>query len=156
VAQLRPAGVAPPLLQTALAWHSIQALPQVNHGHSTCAISRTRYTGGVWEIELSDEVTAWYVGLRVRDRAFADRALDRLAELGPALAMPHSRMLGGGLRELRFTCEGVARRVTYYIDPERKVISLTTFRKQRDNERREIDRARKAMTRDQDERRGDG
>jgi hypothetical protein len=102
----------------------------------------------VWEIELSDEVTQWYVGLKVRDRAFSDRALDRLAVLGPALAMPHSRMLGAGLRELRFSCEGVARRVTYYIDPERKVITLTTFRKQRVNERREVERARKAMGED--------
>jgi hypothetical protein len=104
----------------------------------------------VWEIELSDEVTRWYVGLKVRDRAFADRALDRLAALGPGLAMPHSRMLGAGLRELRFTCEGVARRVTYYIDPERKVITLTTFRKQRDNERREVERARREMDRNQE------
>ncbi len=56
---------------------------------------------------------------------------------------------------MRFTCEGVTRRVTYYIDVERKVITLTTFRKQRDNERREIERARKAMNRyqlDQEER----
>ena len=82
------------------------------------------------------------------DRAFADRALDRLAAVGPALAMPHSRMLGGGLRELRFTCEGVARRVTYYVEVERKMITLTTFRKQRDNERREVQRAHKAMSRD--------
>jgi hypothetical protein len=43
----------------------------------------------------------------------------------------------------------VARRVTYYVDVERKVITLTTFRKQRDNERREIERARKAMSRHQ-------
>ena len=99
----------------------------------------------VWEIELSDEVTEWYIKLRTRDRAFADRALDRLALVGPALTMPHSRTLGAGLRELRFSCEGVARRVTYYIDPERKVITLTTFRKQRDNERREVERARRAM-----------
>jgi len=102
----------------------------------------------VWEIELSDEVEQWYVRLGARDRAFADRALDRLAAVGPALAMPHSRMLGGGLRELRFTCEGVARRVTYYVDVERKMITLTTFRKQRDNERREVQRAHKAMSRD--------
>jgi hypothetical protein len=68
--------------------------------------------------------------------------------------MPHSRVLGGGLRELRFSCEGVARRVTYYLDPDRKVITLTTFRKQRDSERREVERARKAMSRDQTGRQG--
>lgn len=57
-------------------------------------------------------------------------------------------MLGSGLRELRFSCEGVARRVTYYFDPERKVIVLTTFRKQRNNERGEVERARRAMGQD--------
>lgn len=103
----------------------------------------------MWELELSKEVADWYLGLGTRDRAFADRALDRLAAVGPELAMPHSRMLGDGLRELRFTCEGMARRVTYYFDIDRKVITLTTFRKQRNNERREVDRARRAKSADQ-------
>jgi hypothetical protein len=35
--------------------------------------------------------------------------------------------------------------VTYYTDERRKVITLTTFRKQRQNERREVARARQAM-----------
>ncbi len=56
--------------------------------------------------------------------------------------MPHSRSLGEGLRELRFSCESVARRITYVIDTERTIITLTTFRKQRDNERCEIQRAK--------------
>ena len=55
------------------------------------------------------------------------------------------RPLGNGLFELRFTCEGTARRVTYFIDTRAKVITLTTFRKQRQNERREVARARQAM-----------
>ena len=61
------------------------------------------------------------------------------------LGMPLSKQLGGGLRELRFTCEGVARRITYVLEPERKAITLTTFRKQRQNERGEILRARRAQ-----------
>jgi putative component of toxin-antitoxin plasmid stabilization module len=56
-----------------------------------------------------------------------------------------SRPVGGGLFELRFTCEGTARRVTYFIHTQTKVIALTTFRKQRQNERREVARARQAM-----------
>jgi hypothetical protein len=107
----------------------------------------------MWEIELSEEVRQWYIDLGKRDRVFADRALNRLAERGPNLAMPHSRALGAGLRELRFTCEGVARRLTYYLDVERAAIVLTTFRKQRNNERGEVDRARRAMTREQARRR---
>lgn len=51
----------------------------------------------------------------------------------------------------RFTCEGVARRITYVLDPGRQVITLTTFRKQRDNERAEILRARRAQTRHEHE-----
>ena len=96
-------------------------------------------------MEISREVETWYASLKSKDKAMADRALDRLAEHGPALQMPHARPLSGGLRELRFTCEGTARRVTYYIDVQRKIITLTTFRKQRQNERREVARARQAM-----------
>jgi hypothetical protein len=53
--------------------------------------------------------------------------------------------LGEGLCELRFTCEGTARRVTCSIDVPRKIITLTTFREQRQNERREVARARHAL-----------
>jgi hypothetical protein len=98
-----------------------------------------------WTVKISPEVEGWYATLKSRDKAMADRALDRLAEHGPALRMPHARPLGGGLSELRFTCEGTARRVTYYIDVQRNIITLTTFRKQRQNERREVARARQAM-----------
>lgn len=102
----------------------------------------------LWVIELSREVETWYLSLGTKDRAQADRVFDLLAAEGPALGMPLSRMVGGGLRELRFSCEGVQRRVTYYLRPERQAITLTTFRKQRQNERHEIDRARTAMRRD--------
>ena len=95
-------------------------------------------------MEISPEVEHWYATLKSKDKATADRAFDRLADLGPALRMPHARPLGDGLFELRFTCEGTARQVTYYIDTQRNVITLTTFRKQRQNERREVARARQA------------
>lgn len=110
--------------------------------------------GRRWVVEISPEVERWYATLKSSGKAAADRAFDRLAELGPALRMPHARMLGGDLHELRFTCEGTARRVTYYIDPRRRVITLTTFRKQRQQERREVARARRAMTAEQDRRNG--
>ena len=96
-------------------------------------------------MEISPEVETWYATLKSKDKAMADRAFDRLAEQGPGLRMPHARPLGGGLGELRFTGEGTARRVTYYIDVQRRIITLTTFRKQRQNERREVARARQAM-----------
>jgi phage-related protein len=107
-----------------------------------------------WTVEISAEVETWYATLKTKDKAAADHAFDRLAEHGPALRMPHSRPLGEGLFELRFTCESTARRVTYYVDMQRKVITLTTFRKQRQQERREVTRARQAMRADQEARRG--
>jgi hypothetical protein len=100
-----------------------------------------------WDVDLSDEVVRWYVRLDARERAFADRALDRLAASGPGLRMPHSRPLGDGLHELRLACEGVPRRITYAFGEGRAVTMLTTFRKQRGQERHEVDRARRALER---------
>ena len=100
-----------------------------------------------WRIELSTEVDQWLDGLPVRGQAQALRALDLLVEHGPALRLPHSRKLDDQLWELRFRCERVNQRITYTVEPERHIITLTTFRKQRDNERREVQRARTVLRR---------
>ena len=70
--------------------------------------------------------------------------IDRLAALGSSARMPLSRSLGEGLFELRFTLGPTARRITYRFTTDGRIILLTTFRKQRNNERGEITRARKA------------
>lgn len=103
--------------------------------------------GVQWVVEFSDEVREWYVSLSPEGKAATQRIVARLEAQGFMLGMPHSRHLGDGLRELRFTCEGVARRITYVLDPGRKAVTLTTFRKQRSNERGEILRARRAQAR---------
>jgi putative component of toxin-antitoxin plasmid stabilization module len=58
--------------------------------------------------------------------------------------MPLSRSLGEGLFELRFTLGPTARRITYRFTNGGRIVLLTTFRKQRRNERSEIVRARQA------------
>ena len=98
-----------------------------------------------WRVDFSDEVRDWYLALSPEGKAATSRIVALLEQRGHLLPMPHSRQLGSGLRELRFTCEGVARRITYVLDPERKAVTLTTFRKRRDNERREVLRARRAQ-----------
>lgn len=108
----------------------------------------------VWRVELSAEVRRWYLGLGPAGLAAADRTLARLEARGHELRMPHARPLGGGLHELRFTCEGAARRITYVLDPGRQAVTLTTFRKQRDNERAEVLRARRAQARHHEKGRG--
>ena len=60
------------------------------------------------------------------------------------LRMPHSRSLDDGLYELRFSCQNVNRRITYVFEPDRHAVTLTTFRKERNNERAEVRRARRA------------
>ncbi|WP_280434311.1 type II toxin-antitoxin system RelE/ParE family toxin [Nocardia carnea] len=101
----------------------------------------------MWRIEYSVEVGMWLRSLSITDLAAAQRKLDLLAAEGPMLRMPHAKYLGQKLYELRFASEGVNRRITYTFDPPRKVITLTTFRKQRQNEAREVARARKALKR---------
>ena len=69
--------------------------------------------------------------------------VDRLATLGSQARMPLSRSLGEGLFELRFTLGPTARRITYRFTKDGRIVLLTTFRKQRNNERDEINRARR-------------
>ena len=96
------------------------------------------------EVELHDEIVAWMITL---DEPEWDRTvvvIDRIAALGSSARMPLSRSLGDGLFELRFTLGPTARRITYRFTKDGRLILLTTFRKQRNNERTEITRARKA------------
>jgi putative component of toxin-antitoxin plasmid stabilization module len=73
--------------------------------------------------------------------------IDRLVELGASMRMPQSRSLGEGLFELHFDLGQVAQRITFFFPGDRRVVLLTTFRKQRSNERAEVARARLAMRR---------
>jgi phage-related protein len=94
--------------------------------------------------ELHDEIIECMDSL---DDAEWDRVvvvIDRLAAFGSSLRMPLSRSLGDGLFELRFTLGPTARRITYRFTKNGRVVLLTTFRKQRNNERSEIARARRA------------
>ncbi len=96
------------------------------------------------ELELHDEVVEWMdtLGDAEWDRTVV--VIDRLATLGSSARMPLSRSLGEGLFELRFALGPTARRITYRFTKDGRIILLTTFRKQRNNERNEIGRARKA------------
>jgi len=106
--------------------------------------------GTTWTIAISPEIANWYRTLRPADRQLVDKMINKLQTLGNRLNMPHSRPLGDGLFELRFSLEHatVAQRITYTFAPEHRIITLTTFRKTRNNERTEIHRARQIkMTR---------
>ena len=98
-------------------------------------------------IELEDEVAEWLDDLG--DEAFgqAERYIDLLADEGVHLGEPFTRQLRGKLRELRFSLNRRRVRITYYIASGRRIVLLTAFVKTQRQERREIDRAAKAMQR---------
>ncbi|MEA4943841.1 MAG: type II toxin-antitoxin system RelE/ParE family toxin [Propionicimonas sp.] len=96
------------------------------------------------EIELHDEIKAWLDTLAQDEWERVVVVVDRLAELGSTARMPFSRSLGEGLFELRFALGHTARRITYRFTKDGRIILLTTFRKQRNNERNEVTRARRA------------
>lgn len=101
----------------------------------------------MWEIELEPEVVAWMEDLSTTEFAIVLAHVERLGERGNMLRMPVSRSLGDGLFELRFDLGRVARRITYYFGIRRTIVLLTSFRKQRSNERHEIGRAQRAKER---------
>lgn len=102
-------------------------------------------------VELEPEVRDWLGSLdedAVNHVAFY---IDLLAELGPLLSEPHTRQLDGKLRELRFWLGSSSTRISYWIAPGRRVIMLTVWRKTKMRETAEVERARRAMRRCQDE-----
>ncbi|SER04962.1 Phage derived protein Gp49-like [Streptomyces sp. yr375] len=75
----------------------------------------------------------------------AERAADLLAAQPTTLGEPYARHLGGKVRELRFTMDGSAVRITYWLAPERRIVLLTVFRKTRQREEAEVERAQQAQ-----------
>jgi len=61
--------------------------------------------------------------------------------------MPASRSAGDGHFELRFELHRVAWRIPFYFAHSECIVLLTVFRKQRMNEKVEVQRARDAMRR---------
>ena len=96
------------------------------------------------EVELHEEIVAWMESLDDDEWDRTVVVIDRLAVLGSSARMPLSRSLGGGVFELRFTLGSTSRRITYRFTRNGRIVLLTTFRKQRNNERQEIARAHRA------------
>ena len=98
------------------------------------------------DLVFHDEVKSWLDDLDERAVGRVKRKTDLLKAEGERLQMPHSRPLGDGLFELRCALPNrTERRITYGFLADGQIVLLTTFRKQRHNEQREIKRARRAL-----------
>jgi len=99
------------------------------------------------EVELEPETRDWYLALDDDQQGRVDLHIDRLSKEGPLLDEPHTKQLDGKLRELRFFLGSRATRITYWIAPGRRIILLTVFEKTKRQERRQVERAKRAMER---------
>jgi hypothetical protein len=98
-----------------------------------------------WQIEIEPEVRQWLELLTDRHYAKAERAADMLASQPTTLGEPYSRHLGGKVRELRFVLDGNSVRITYWLARDQRIVLLTVFRKTRQHDAAEIERAQQAQ-----------
>lgn len=84
--------------------------------------------------------------MSAKELAVVRARVELLAERGGQLRPPLSRSLGGGLFELRFNMGRRAWRITYCFGGGRRIMLLTVFHKQRQTERVQLQRARRALT----------
>jgi phage-related protein len=94
-----------------------------------------------YDVELEPEVRDRLDGLSLADYRTVEYHADRLAESPTTLGEPYSKHLRGGVRELRFHLGRSAWRLTYWLAPGQRIVLLTVFRKTRDRETTEVNRA---------------
>lgn len=96
------------------------------------------------DFELEPEVRDWLDSLSDSDFKRVDEVCGLLAEKGTELGGPWSDHLEGPVRELRIRLCDVAARITYWCTSDRRIVLLTVFRKTRQHDQRQIDRAVRA------------
>jgi hypothetical protein len=105
----------------------------------------TDATRRLYGFELEPEVRDWLDTLSDSDYKRVDEVCGLLAEQGTELGGPWSDHLEGPVWELRIRLREVAARVTYWCTPDGMIVLLTAFRKTRQHEQRQIDRAVRAQ-----------
>src|SRR6266540_3455622 len=98
-------------------------------------------------VELEPEVDGWLLRLGDQDFGQAQFYVDLLEREGIGLGEPYTRQLRGKLRELRFYIGRERYRISYYVATGRWIILMTVFKKSKQRETQEIDRADAAMHR---------
>jgi hypothetical protein len=97
------------------------------------------------DFELEPEVRGWLDGLGDNDFKRVDEVCGLLAEKGTELGGPWSDHLEGPVWELRIRLRDVAARITYWCTADGRIVFLTVFRKTRQHDQRQIDRAVRAQ-----------
>jgi hypothetical protein len=98
-----------------------------------------------YQFELEPEVRGWLDSLSDFDYKRVDEVCGMLADKGTGLGGPWSDHLDGAVWELRLRLAPAAVRVTYWCRPDGVIVLLTVFRKTRQHDQRQIDRAVRAQ-----------
>jgi hypothetical protein len=99
----------------------------------------------LYQFELEPEVRDWLDNPSGSDFKRVDELCGMLAEKGTGLGGPWSDHLQGPVWELRVRLHQVAARVTYWCRPDGTIVLLTVFRKTRQHDQQQIDRAVRAQ-----------
>ena len=99
----------------------------------------------MYRFELEPEVRDWLDSLSDSDFKRVDEVCGMLAQRGTELGGPWSDHLEGAVWELRIRLRDVAARVAYWCTSDGKIVLLTVFRKTRQHDQRQIDRAVRAQ-----------
>lgn len=99
----------------------------------------------LWVIEVEPEVLDWLETLPQAQYDKVERHADKLLAEPTTLGEPFSKHLGGKVRELRIMLDDAKMRVTYWLAPERRIILLTVFRKTKQREDAQVERAHQAQ-----------
>lgn len=110
--------------------------------------------GDLYGFELEPEVAAWLDSLGDHDFKRVDEVAGLLAEFGSGLGGPWIDHLEGPVWELRLRFRDIAPRITFWITPDRTIVLLTVFRKTRQHDQAQIDRAVRAQKRCESEHHG--
>ena len=85
------------------------------------------HTGGVWEVEVTDQFLAWWAELSIEQQAALAVRVELLAQRGPSLGRPAVDRIESSrhhnMKELRAS-EGATLRVLFMFDPRRQAILL--------------------------------
>ena len=128
----------------------LRPLCQATPGRPQCLSARVSWpdvnsTRDLYDFELEPEVRDWLDSLSDSDFKRVDEVCGMLAQSGTRLAGPWSDHLEGAVWELRIRLRDVAARVTYWCTPDGKIVLLSVFRKTRQHDQRQIDRAVRAQ-----------
>jgi hypothetical protein len=99
----------------------------------------------LYDFELEPEVRDWLDSISDSDFKRVDEVCGMLAEKGTELGGPWSDHLDGPVWELRIRLRDVAARITYWCTAEGTIVLLTVFRKTRQHDQKQIDRAVRAQ-----------